>query len=74
MITRKSRGLYLLAQKHGATFFKLGFGGHPILYPVAYEYLPNKFLRWLYTTLEKGKTSKAGMKNVEHFVRGMRLW
>ena len=61
------------AHKNGASFFKLGFGGHPVLYPVAYEYLSNGFLRWLYSTLNKGRATRAGMKSVEHFVRGKRL-
>jgi lipid II:glycine glycyltransferase (peptidoglycan interpeptide bridge formation enzyme) len=61
------------AHKHGATFFKLGFGGRPVLYPVAYEYLPNGFLRWLYTTLAKSRATRLGLKSMEHFVRGMRL-
>ncbi|HYA99995.1 MAG TPA: hypothetical protein VED37_07240 [Ktedonobacteraceae bacterium] len=47
--------------------------GHPVLYPVAYEYLSNECLRWLYNTLNKGRATWAGIKSLEHFVRGKRL-
>jgi lipid II:glycine glycyltransferase (peptidoglycan interpeptide bridge formation enzyme) len=59
------------AHKDGVTFFKLGFGGCAVLYPVAYEYLPNRFLRWLYTTLDEGRSTKRIIMGVERFVRGI---
>lgn len=55
----------------GATFFKLGFGGHSVLYPLAYEYLPNRLLRRLYTAIDRGRAGSPGIIKLERLVRGM---
>ena len=57
--------------KEGGAFFKLGFGGHPVRYGAAYEYLPNRVLRHLYSMLDENRYSKRGLMGVERFVRGM---
>ncbi len=37
--------------KQTPTFFKLGFGGNVVIFPEAYDFLPNPVLRWGYQTL-----------------------
>lgn len=34
--------------KRSHDYFKLGFGGQVVLYPVAFEHIPNPILRWVY--------------------------
>ncbi len=34
--------------KDSYTFFKLGYGGQVVVYPQAYDYIGNPFLRWTY--------------------------
>src|SRR5947209_3590344 len=59
------------ARREGGTFFKLGFGGEAVLCPVAYEYLPNPFLRWVYTAIDQKIARGPGMMKIENFVRGL---
>lgn len=59
------------ANRDGATFFKVGFGGQPALYPPAFEYLPGRSLRWAYTALDRGRATRSWISAVERFMRGM---
>ena len=59
------------AVKEGGTFFKLGFGGKAVLCQEAYEYLPNPFLRWVYTSIGQEVVGRPMMMKLENFVRGI---
>ncbi len=59
------------AKREGATFYKLGFGGKAVLFPNAYEYLPNPLFRWAYTTLDQKIAHGLGMTKLETLIRGL---
>ncbi len=59
------------AHRDGETFFKLGFGGEMVLCPVAYEYLPNPILRWLYVAIDQKIANGPGKMKVVNFIRGI---
>jgi peptidoglycan pentaglycine glycine transferase (the first glycine) len=59
------------AHREGDTFFKLGFGGEVVLCPVAYEYLPNPFLRWVYMAIEQKIANGPEKLKVVNFIRGI---
>jgi lipid II:glycine glycyltransferase (peptidoglycan interpeptide bridge formation enzyme) len=55
----------------GGTFFKLGFGADPVLYPGPYEYIPNPALRWLYTAIAHSIAAEPLRRRLEHIARGV---
>ena len=53
------------------TSFKLGFGAQVALTPGNYDYVPNPWLRWAYTTAFRNVASSPLMAKVEKLVRGV---
>lgn len=59
------------AHADGGTFFKLGFGGDPVLLPGPYEYLPNPLLRWLYAGVVQSRAAGPLVRRLEQLIRGV---
>lgn len=55
--------------KQTPTYFKLGFGGKPYLFPEAYAYIYNPFIRFAYQSLFSTVTRKSTRKKVINLLR-----
>ena len=55
--------------QHSPDFFKLGYGGHVVLYPPAFDLVPNPLLRWAYKKLSP---QVGGESTISHIVDKIR--
>lgn len=49
--------------------FKYGFGGNPVLYPQAFDFLPNKMFSWAYHHLRPGMEGNSSLTRMVEWIR-----
>lgn len=58
--------------QHSPDFFKLGFGGQVVLYPEAYDQVPNPILRWIYRKASPRVGGRSGRSPVSKLMDYLR--